>query len=189
MIACGKRIFTLLPSVRALTSNVSLKTCINASQPLTTLGRSSLTFSTLSPLNNSTVTSSRGSLLNKYLNSVDSVQKRGLKHRGVLQLRCSGCRFVKINEIWHVTCKLRPRHKQRELITSYRDRWIMTHTTRSGKPFIKKPEAYILNNCPPGPFDYKPKVGAKYRCRKKYLHPLTPVPYKTKQINIIPHIN
>ncbi|RWS25005.1 uncharacterized protein B4U80_07102 [Leptotrombidium deliense] len=70
-------------------------------------------------------------------------------------LRCNDCYFKKIEDRWHVLCRKHGRHKQRERIYDPRTKWIVTHVTRGGRPFQKKPEAYILNLCPPGGFDYK----------------------------------
>lgn len=118
-------------------------------------------------------------------------QVRGVKHKNVLELRCRHCRFEKKNDFWHVTCSQSPRHNQVELSTkeSLRDRWIMTHITRSGKPFMKKPEAYIIGTCPPGPFDYKQKLGQYLRIKPKYLYPYKGLPPKTRVRNFEKALN
>ncbi|RWS02763.1 39S ribosomal protein L36-like protein [Dinothrombium tinctorium] len=85
-------------------------------------------------------------------------QIRTFKDKDVLRLRCRDCRFVKIDDRWWVKCKTHPRHAQREHIEDIRRKWIVTHVTRGGKAFQKKPEAYICNLCPPGFFDYKKRM-------------------------------
>ena len=109
--------------------------------------------------------------------SVNHQQIRGLKHRDVLTLRCPDCYFKKIEDEWYVLCPTFPRHKQVERIQDIRNRWIVTHRTRRGKPFMKKEESYIIGTCPPSPFDYKPKIGQRLRIRGKFLHPtMIPLP-------------
>lgn len=118
-------------------------------------------------------------------------QIRGIKMRKVLELRCKSCRFEKINDLWHVVCDEFGRHKQVEWSTKehQRDKWIMTHITRTGKPFMKKLEAYIIGTCPPGPFDFKPKIGCYNRIKPKYLYPFEGLPPKTKLRNFPKSLN
>ncbi|CAK9252448.1 unnamed protein product [Sphagnum jensenii] len=89
------------------------------------------------------------------------VPVRTFKDKDVLRLRCKDCYYKRIDERWFVFCETHPRHKQRELIKDERTKWIVTHVTRNGRPFQKKPETYILNLCPPGPFDYRPSIWNK----------------------------
>ena len=86
---------------------------------------------------------------------VPSIITRGLKHKGTLELRCRDCYFEKIDSVWWVLCKTHGRHKQRQLIDDVKKKWIVTHRTYGHRPFQKKPEAYICNLAPPGPYDYK----------------------------------
>ena len=79
-------------------------------------------------------------------------QIRCFKDKGVLKLRCSSCYFKKLDDRWWVLCGKHPRHKQREKVIDHRDKWIVTHLTRGGKPFQKKNEAYICNTSPPGAY-------------------------------------
>ena len=81
-----------------------------------------------------------------------SQQKRGFKDKGVLKLRCSKCYFKKLDDRWWVLCNEHPRHKQREKVEDHREKWVVTHITRGGKPFQKKPEAYICETSPPGAY-------------------------------------
>lgn len=85
-------------------------------------------------------------------NFVNQHQIRGFKDKGILKLRCSSCYFKKLDDRWWVLCTEHPRHKQRQKVEDYRDKWIVTHLVRGGKPFQKKPEAYICNTSPPGPY-------------------------------------
>lgn len=94
---------------------------------------------------------------------------RGLKYKEVLRLRCKDCYFKKVDEQWMVLCKSFGKHKQAEKIDDVKRKWIVTHVTRTGRPFQKKEESYILNTCPPGPFDYRIKLGQKMRIRRKWL--------------------
>lgn len=94
---------------------------------------------------------------------------RGLKYKDVLKLRCKDCYFKKVDDRWMVLCKTFGRHKQAEKIEDIKKNWIVTHVTRTGRPFQKKEEAYILNLCPPGPFDYRIKLGQKMRVKRKWL--------------------
>lgn len=103
--------------------------------------------------------------------SVNHQQIRGLKHRDMLTLRCPDCYFKKVEDEWFVLCPTYPRHKQVERVWDIREKWIVTHKTRRGKPFMKKEESYIIGTCPPSPFDYKPKIGQRIRTRRQYLHP------------------
>ena len=103
--------------------------------------------------------------------AINHQQIRGLKHKDMLTLRCPDCYFKKVEDDWYVLCPTWPRHKQIERKVDIRDKWLVTHRTRRGKPFMKKEEAYIIGTCPPGPFDYRMKVGQRLRIRRKYLHP------------------
>lgn len=79
-------------------------------------------------------------------------QTRGFKDKGILRLRCSKCYFKKLDDRWWVLCTEHPRHKQREKVEDHRDKWVVTHITRGGRPFQKKPEAYICETSPPGAY-------------------------------------
>ena len=79
-------------------------------------------------------------------------QTRGFKDKGILRLRCNSCYFKKLDDRWWVLCTEHPRHKQRQKVEDHRDKWVVTHITRSGKPFQKKPEAYICETSPPGAY-------------------------------------
>lgn len=96
-------------------------------------------------------------------NLVNSIQSRGFRDKGVLELRCDACKFKKIDDRWWVLCDKFPRHKQREQVMDVKRRWIVTHVTRNGRPFQKKAEAYILKLCPPGGYDYRNKILLKDR--------------------------
>ena len=64
-------------------------------------------------------------------------QVRGFKDKEVLRIRCPDCYFKKIDERWWVLCHSHPRHKQRQKIEDIRRQWIVTHITRTGRPFRK----------------------------------------------------
>jgi len=64
-------------------------------------------------------------------------QIRGFKDKDVLKLRCSDCYFTVVDDRWWVLCDKHPRHKQREKVEDIRKNWIVTHVTRTGKPFKK----------------------------------------------------
>lgn len=91
-------------------------------------------------------------ILSNSANSINHQQIRGFKDKGVLQLRCSKCYFKKLDDRWWVLCNEFPRHKQRQKVEDHREKWIVTHLTRGGRPFQKKPEAYICNTSPPGAY-------------------------------------
>lgn len=83
---------------------------------------------------------------------VGQQQTRTFKDKGVLKLRCNKCYFKKLDDRWWVLCTEHPRHKQRQKVEDHRDKWVVTHITRGGKPFQKKPEAYICETSPPGAY-------------------------------------
>ena len=83
---------------------------------------------------------------------------RGFKDKDSLKLRCSDCYYKKIDERWWVLCKTHGRHKQRQHVVNHKVAWIVTHETSGHRPFQKKEETYLCNNCPPGPYDYKRKI-------------------------------
>lgn len=86
------------------------------------------------------------------------VPERGFRDKDVLKLRCNDCYFKKIDDRWWVLCKTHRRHKQRQNVQDPKIKWIVTHVTIGHRPFQKKEETYICNNCPPGPYDYKRKI-------------------------------
>jgi ribosomal protein L36 len=98
------------------------------------------------------------------------IPERGFRDKDVLKLRCDGCHFKKIDDRWWVLCEKHPRHKQRQNVIDERIKWVVTHITIGHRPFQKKEETYICNNCPPGPYDYKRKIfyKPKEELPKKY---------------------
>ena len=84
--------------------------------------------------------------------------ERGFTDKDVLKLKCEKCYFKKIDDRWWVLCTAAPRHKQRQHVDDHKVKWIATHLTIGHRPFQKKEETYICNNCPPGPYDYKRKI-------------------------------
>lgn len=110
------------------------------------------------------------------------VPERGFRDKDVLKLQCKDCYFKKIDDRWWVLCKTFPRHKQRQHVVDHKIKWIVTHLTIGLRPFQKKEEAYICNNCPPGPYDYKRKIMYKTeelpkKVRKGLHHKLLLPPY------------
>lgn len=83
---------------------------------------------------------------------------RGFKDKDSLKLRCPDCYYKKIDERWWVLCKTHGRHKQRQHVRLEKNKWITTAIDYGHRPFQKKEETYICNNCPPGPYDYQRKI-------------------------------
>lgn len=54
------------------------------------------------------------------------MQVCGMKQRGHLQLRCKGCYYVSRQGRLYVMCKLKPRHKQMQMIKSFKKTRILT---------------------------------------------------------------
>lgn len=65
------------------------------------------------------------------------IQSRGFKDKDVLKIRCPDCYFKKVDDRWWVLCHTHPRHKQRQKVEDIRKKWIVTHITRTGRPFKK----------------------------------------------------
>lgn len=108
------------------------------------------------------------------LTPLSTIITRSFKDRAVLQLRCKDCYYKKIDDRWWVLCPTHGRHKQRQFVDDVKKRWIVTHRTIGHRPFHKKEEAYICNQAPPGPYDYK---FSRFQCpdlthlpHKHYIH-------------------
>ncbi|XP_001599196.1 uncharacterized protein LOC100114144 [Nasonia vitripennis] len=54
------------------------------------------------------------------------MQVCGMKQKGRLQLRCEGCYYVSRQGRLYVMCKLKPRHKQMQMIKSFKKTRILT---------------------------------------------------------------
>ena len=53
-------------------------------------------------------------------------QTCGMKQKGNLKLRCKGCYFVTRQERLYVMCRDKPRHKQMQMMKSFKNRRILT---------------------------------------------------------------
>lgn len=70
--------------------------------------------------------------------SLVNVPVRGLKHKGVLSLRCDGCYFKNLDNRWYVLCTKFPRHKQVERVERDKFRYIVSERCFNGYPAFKK---------------------------------------------------
>lgn len=66
------------------------------------------------------------------------IPNRGMKHKGVLQLRCPDCYFKNIDQRWYVFCDKHPRHKQVERVERAKFNYIVSERCHVGYPAFKK---------------------------------------------------
>lgn len=82
-------------------------------------------------------------LFPKQLPSLHCLQTRGVKHKGVLQLRCEQCYFKNIDDRWYVFCNQHPRHKQVERVERDKFRYIVSERCHVGYPAFKKRRMFL----------------------------------------------